>query len=250
MAVREQRVAIVTGGSRGIGRRIAERLAQEGFGVVVDYASGQTAAEGVVAGIVASGGTAIAVQADVSDEAAVDALFSAAEQEFGGIDVLVHAAALLTTAPLVDLATDEIDRLLRTNLRGTLVINRLAAKSIRPGGAIVNISSAITKTLAPGYTVYGATKAGVETITTILARELKGRDITVNAVAPGPTETEMFLADLTNSDNGKAMRQGLVDAVPLERIGTPDDIAEVVLALAGPVRWVNGQTIHASGGLI
>ena len=141
-------------------------------------------------------------------------------------------------------ASASLDRLLRTNLRGTLVINRLAAKSIRPGGAIVNISSAITKTLAPGYTVYGATKAGVETITTILARELKGRDITVNAVAPGPTETEMFLADLTNSDNGKAMRQGLVDAVPLERIGTPDDIAEVVLALAGPVRWVNGQTIH------
>jgi 3-oxoacyl-[acyl-carrier protein] reductase len=246
----DQQAAIVTGGSRGIGARIAERLAGNGHPVIVSYQNGAAAAERVVAAIIAAGGQAAAVQADVADEASVAELFASAEREFGAVGLVVHAAAVLTTKPLVELGLDEIDAMLRTNLRGTLIVNRQAAKSVRAGGAIINISTAVTRNFAPGYTAYGATKAGLEAITAILARELKGRDITVNAIAPGPTNTEMFAADLASSPDGAAMRQAIVDMIPLGRVGEPDDIADLVLALAGPVRWVNGQTIHASGGLV
>ena len=249
MSSQDSRVAIVTGGSRGIGARIAERLAGEGYAVVVAYQHGKDAAEAVVDTIGARA-KALAVRADVADEVAIADLFGIAEREFGGVDVIVHAAATLTTKSLVDLDVDEIDDMLRTNLRGTLVVNRQAAKSLRAGGAIVNISSAIAKNFAPGYTAYGATKAGLEAVTKILSRELAGRDITVNAVAPGPTETEMLRTDLANTGDAVAAREAVIGITPLGRIGTPDDIAEVVLALAGPVRWVNGQTIHASGGIV
>ncbi|MEU3983954.1 SDR family oxidoreductase [Streptomyces sp. NPDC026672] len=250
MSAQDRRVSIVTGGSRGIGRRIAERLAERGDAVVVAYQNGASAADDVVSGIIAAGGAAISVQSDVADEASVSGLFDKAKAEFGGVDTVVHAAAVLTTKPLVDLTVDEMDAMLHTNLRGTLLVDRAAASTLRAGGSIVNISTAVTKNFAPGYTAYGATKAGLEAITKILAKELAGRDITVNAVAPGPTETEMFARDLADSGDGAAMRQALVDMIPLRRIGTPDDIAEAVLALTGPVRWVNGQTVHTSGGLV
>lgn len=246
----DRRVAIVTGGSRGIGRRIVERLAQAGHAVLISYRSEQASAEEVVAGITAAGGKARAVRADVADAAAIARLFDVAEREFGGVDVVVHAAAILITKPLVDLSLDEVDRMLSTNLRGALVVNQQAARRVRSGGSIINLSSAITKGTAPGYSVYAATKAGLEAMTVTLARELRGRDITVNAVAPGPTDTDMFATDLTASGAGDAVRQAIVDATPLGRIGRPNDAAEVVLALAGPLRWVHGQAIHASGGLV
>jgi 3-oxoacyl-[acyl-carrier protein] reductase len=192
---RTHRVAIVTGGSRGIGRRIAERLAHEGYAVLISYRNEQAHAEAVIAGIAETGGTARAERADVADETAVARLFEAAERKFGGIDVVVHAAAVLTTKPLVDFGFDEMDRMLHTNLRGAFIVNQQAARRIRSGGAIINISSAITKGTAPGYSVYAATKAGLEAMTVTLAREMRGRDITVNVVAPGPTETDMLSAE-------------------------------------------------------
>ncbi len=244
------KVAIVTGGSRGIGRRIAERLAQAGHAVLISYRSGAEQANEVAAGITDAGGTAHAMRADVSDDAEVAELFDTAERDFGGTDIVVHAAAVMITKPLVDLSVDEIDAMLSTNLRGALLVNRQAVSRVRAGGAIVNISSAITKGTAPGYSVYAATKAGLEAMTVTLAKELRGRDVTINVVAPGPTDTGMLAADLADSGNAGAVRQAIVDATPLGRIGRPDDAAEVVLALAGSIRWVHGQVIHASGGLV
>lgn len=244
-----RRTAIVTGGSRGIGRRLAERLAEAGHAVVVGYAHAAAEADAVVAGIREAGGKAVAVQADVADETAARALFDAAEAAFGGVDLVVNGAGVLTARPLVDLSLDEIDAMLRTNLRGAIVVGREAARRIRPGGALITLSSAITRNLAPGYGVYAATKAGLEALTVVLARELAGRDITVNAVAPGPTDTDMLAADLTGGGDPDAARQAIVGMTPLGRIGRPDDIAEVVLALAGPVRWIHGQVIHVSGGI-
>jgi 3-oxoacyl-[acyl-carrier protein] reductase len=240
-----QRVAIVTGGSRGIGRQTVTRLARDGFAVVVAYAGRTADAEAAVAAVVDAGGRAIAVQADVADEAAVAALFDRAEQEFGGIDVVVHAAGVMNDpTPLVDMSLDELDRIFRTNVRGTFAVSQQAARRVRGGGAIINFSSSVTRLRQPGYTAYGASKGAVDTMTLILARELRGRDITVNAVAPGPTATALFL-------DGKPpeLIDRLASAAPLERLGEPADIAEVVAFLAGPGRWVNGQIVFTNGGI-
>jgi 3-oxoacyl-[acyl-carrier protein] reductase len=240
-----QKVAIVTGGSRGIGRQTVSRLAQDGFAVVVVYAGRTADADAAVEEVTAKGGRAIAVQADIADEQAVAAVFDRAEQEFGGIDVVVNAAGIMNSpTPLVDLSLDELDRILRTNVRGTFVVSQQAARRVRRGGAIINFSSSVTRLRQPGYSPYGASKGAVDTMTLILARELRGRDITVNAVAPGPTATALFL-------DGKPQEviDGLAKAAPLERLGEPDDIAEVVAFLAGPARWVNGQVLYANGGI-
>ncbi|MEJ1104406.1 SDR family NAD(P)-dependent oxidoreductase [Kribbella sp. CCNWLW197] len=184
-----ERVAIVTGGSSGIGREAATRLGQDGYAVVIGYGGNQVAAEETVKEVEQAGGRAIAVRADVADETAVAALFDRAEQEFGGIDVVVNAAGIMPLAPLADLDLDVFDRVVRTNLRGTFVVDQQAVRRVRGGGAIVNVSSSLTKLARPGYSAYSATKGGVEAVTLILARELRGRDITVNTVAPGPTAT-------------------------------------------------------------
>jgi 3-oxoacyl-[acyl-carrier protein] reductase len=245
-ATTTERVAIVTGGSRGIGRETAARLGRDGYAVVVTYSGSPAEADQAVKEVEQSGGRAIAVQADVADENAVSALFDRAEEAFGGVDVVVHAAGIMPLSPLSDLDLNVFDQVIRTNLRGTFVVDQQAARRVRRGGAIINFSSSLTILARPGYSAYAASKGGVEAITLILARELRGRDITVNAVAPGPTATSLFL-----DGKDEATIERLAKQPPLERLGTPADIAEVVAFLAGPGgRWVNGQVVRANGGIV
>lgn len=243
MASTQDRVTIVTGGSGGIGRTSAERLAADGLAVVVHYSGNRDRANDTVESIVSNGGSALAIGGDVADEHAMAALFDTAEQEFGGVDVLVHSAGIMPLSPIAELDLDVFDQVQRTNVRGTFVVDQLAAQRMREGGAIINFSTSVTRLQIPGYGAYAASKGAVEAITLILARELRGRDITVNAISPGPTATPLFF-------EGKTQEQidGISSANPMERLGTPDDIAEVVSFLAGPARWVNGQTLYANGG--
>jgi 3-oxoacyl-[acyl-carrier protein] reductase len=246
MSTTSQRVAVVTGASRGIGRAIAERLAADGLSVVVNYASGSAAADETVQAITVAGGHAVAVAADVADETAVAAMFDRARDELGGVDVVVHSAGRLALSTIADLDLDELDALHRTNIRGAFVVAQQAAGRRRGGGAVVSLSTSVVGSQFPTYGAYAASKGAVEAMTLILARELRGRDITVNAVAPGPTATALFL-------DGKTQEQidGLAKVPPLERLGTPEDIAGVVAFLAGPDgHWVNGQTLRANGGMI
>lgn len=243
---RSQRVAIVTGGSRGIGRAISTRLAREGFAVVVNSATGGDAAAATIEDIERAGGRAIAVQADVADEHAVAAMFDQAEDEFGGVDVVAHSAGRLALSSIADQDLDVLDTLHRTNIRGTFVVAQQAARRLRTGGAFIGMSTSVVGTQFPTYGAYVASKSAVEGMTLILAKELRGRDVTANVVAPGPTGTDLFL-------DGKTTEQidALAKAVPLERLGAPDDIAGVVAFLAGPDgHWVNGQVLRANGGLV
>lgn len=239
------RVAIVTGASGGIGRAVAVRLAQEGMAVAVHYAGNRSRAQETVDEVANAGGRAIVVAADVADENEVTAMFDRVEAEFGGVDVVVNTAGLMLLAPLIDLDFDDFDRMHRTNVRGTFVVSQQAARRVRAGGAIVNFSSSVVKIALPSYTAYAATKGAVDAMTLILAKELRGRDITVNTVAPGPTATPLFLDGKPQEvvDNLKSMS-------PLERLGEPADIAEAIAFLAGPARWINGQVIYANGGVI
>src|SRR5262249_10918803 len=180
-----KRVAIVSGGSGGIGSEVSKRLAADGVAVVVAYAGNKQPADAVVAAIREEGGDATAVRADVADETDVAKLFDAAEEAYGGGDGVVHTAGIMPPSPLAELDLDVLDRILRTNLRGTFVVDREAAKRVRSGGAIINFSSSAVKLALPSYAGYAATKGGVDAITRILDKELRGRDITVNAVAPG-----------------------------------------------------------------
>src|SRR3954466_14561210 len=242
----EQRVAIVTGGSRGIGRQIAQQLAADGFAVVAGYAGNKDAADEAVRAIEEAGGTAYAARADVADETEVAALFDQAEATYGGVDAVVHAAGRMPLSPIADLDLAELDALYRTNIRGTFVVDQQAARRLRPGGALVNLSSSVVGLAFPGYGAYAASKGAVEAVTLVLARELRGRDVTVNAVAPGPTATDLFL---DGKDEETVAR--LAAQPPLERLGTPQDIASVVSFLVSPAgHWVNGQVLRANGGII
>ncbi|UWX98722.1 SDR family oxidoreductase [Arthrobacter zhaoxinii] len=238
------RVALVTGGSGGIGAAVVRRLAADGYSVGVHYARNNLTADRVVADAAAAGGHGLAVGGDVGDEADMAAAFDAVETAFGGIDVVVNAAGIMLLGPIAELSLADLDRMHHTNIRGTFVVSQQAARRIRPGGAIINFSTTVTRTQYPGYGAYVASKAAVEGMTLILARELKGRNITVNAVAPGPTATALFL---DGKDDATITR--LAEAPPLERLGEPGDIAETVAFLAGPGRWVNGQVVFANGGL-
>ena len=236
---------LVTGASRGIGRAIATELAAAGQAVVVGYAGNEAAAKEVVDEIAAAGGRAVAGQADVADEHAVAALFDTATDAFGGVDVVVNSAGRMALSPIADLDLHELDALHRTNIRGTFVMSREAARRARPGGAIVNFSTTQVVLQFPTYGAYAASKGAVEAMTLSLARDLRGRDVTANAVAPGATATDMFL-------DGKS--EELVDRLskqaPLERLGHPEDIAELVAFLASPAgHWVNGQVVRANGGM-
>ncbi len=237
-------VALVIGGSGGIGSSVVERLARDGFAVVVHYAGNAARAEEMAEGIRTEGGRAIAVGGDVADELAMAAAFAAVEREYGGIDVVVNTAGIMILSPIATMDLDDLDRMHRTNIRGTFVVSQLAANRLRAGGALINFSTTVTRTHFPSYAGYVASKAAVESMTLILARELRGRDITVNAVAPGPTATPLFL---DGKDEGTIAN--LTKAAPLERLGQPEDIAESVAFLAGPARWVNGQVVYVNGGL-
>jgi 3-oxoacyl-[acyl-carrier protein] reductase len=237
------RVALVTGGSRGIGREIARRLAAEKYAVAIAYVSNTAEADQVAAEIAGHGGQALAIQLDVADEQAVDAAFTRIEQAYGGLDVVVNAAGIMPLAPLAELDLNVLDRVYRTNIRGTFAVSQQAVRRLRGGGAIINFSSSVTRLAPPGYGAYAASKGAIEALTLILARELRGRDITVNTVAPGPTATALYFEGKDQATIDRAAA-----AAPLERLGAPADIAEVVAFLAGPARWINGQTIFANGG--
>lgn len=246
MSTQPSKVAIVTGASRGIGAAIAQRLARDGFSVVVNYAGDTKSAESLIKQIEGTGGKAIAVKADVADAAAVRALFDAAEKAFGGVDVLVNNAGIMQLAKIADATDEQFDRQVAINIKGTFNGLREAGRRLRNGGRIINFSTSVVGTKLESYGIYTATKAAVESLTAILSKEMRGRSITVNAVAPGPTATELFLT-------GKSPE--LIDRMakmpPLERIATPDEIAGVVSFLAGPDGgWVNGQVLRANGGLI
>ena len=240
------KVAIVTGASRGIGSAIAKRLASDGFAVVVNYAGGSAEAETLVKQIEEAGGKAISVQADVSDARAVERMFDAAESAYGRIDLLVNNAGIMKLAALAESDDTLFDSQVAINLKGSFNTLRQAAKRLRNGGRIINLSSSVVGLYQPSYAVYAATKAGVEAMTHVLAKELRGRNITVNAVAPGPTATALFL-------DGKPQQviEHLTKLAPLERLGQPEDIANTVAFLAGPDGgWVNGQVLRANGGII
>jgi len=242
----EQQVAIVTGGSRGIGRATAVKLAAEGTAVVVGYAGGAAEAAKVVDEITAAGGRAVAAGADVADEKAVAAMFDLAQETYGGVDVVVNSAGIMPLSTVAELDLEVLDRIYRTNIRGTFVVLREAARRLRDGGSIVTVSTSQVGLRFPTYGPYVASKSAVEAVTLVLARELRGRNITVNSVAPGPTATDLFL---TGKD--QATIDNLAKLPPLERLAEAGDIADVIAFLAGPHgHWVNGQVVRANGGIV
>jgi 3-oxoacyl-[acyl-carrier protein] reductase len=242
----ENRVAIVTGGSRGIGRAVALTLAARGAAVVVGYAGRADRAAEVVDEITAAGGRAVAAGGDVGDEHVVAAMFDLAEREFGGVDTVVNSAGIMKLTPIADLDLDDLDRMHRTNIRGTFVVAREAARRLRDGGSFVMLSTSVVGLQLPSYGGYVASKGAVEGLTLILARELRGRNITVNTVAPGPTATDFFF-----EGKDQATIDRMAAQPPLERLGTPEDIAAVVAFLTAPEgHWVNGQVVRANGGII
>ncbi len=240
----DQRVALVLGGSGGIGRSIVEKLAEEGYAIGIHYSSSKTNAKQLEASIVARGGQAISVGGDVANEIEMSMAFDQVEKAFGSIDVVINTTGIMLLSPIAELDLNDLDRMHRTNIRGTFVVSQLAAQRVNKGGAIINFSTTVTRSQFPNYGAYVASKAAIESISMILARELRGKDITVNTVAPVPTATPLFL-------NGKDEHQiqHLANAVPLERLGEPNDISEVVAFLAGPARWINGQVLFVNGGL-
>jgi 3-oxoacyl-[acyl-carrier protein] reductase len=241
-----ERVAIVTGASRGIGRAIASRLAKSGFAVIVNHAGPPDDAEDLVSEIDAAGGRARAVQADVSSATEMRALFDGAEREFGSVDVLVNNAGIMKLTAVAETDDDAFDRTIAVNFKGAFNGMREAARRLRDGGRIVNISSSVVGLYQPRYALYAAIKAGVEAMARVLAKELGPRGITVNAVAPGPVATKLFLGA-----NPPEQVERIKAMNPLGRLGEPGDIAGVAAFLAGPDGgWVNGQVLRANGGVI
>ena len=239
-----KKTALITGASRGIGRAVAERLANEGFTVIVNYAGNTASAEETVNAIEAIGGKAIAIQADVANEADVARLFNDAKAVNGQLDVVVHSAGIMPMAKITLEGLADFDKVIRTNLRGAYLVLAHAAQSLTDGGRIIALSTSVIAKSFPSYGPYIASKAGVEGLVHVLANELRGRNITVNAVAPGPTGTDLFF-------NGKSDEQinAIAKLAPLERIGTPEEIANVVATLAGPDgSWINSQVIRVNGG--
>lgn len=242
------KVAIVTGASRGIGRAIALRLAQDKIAVVVNYAHRASDADDVVQAIEAAGGRAIALQGDVANANNCARLFDATEAEYGGVDIVINNAGVIQPGTTMLADTDDAlyERIFAINTRGTFNMLRLAATRMRANGRIVNFSSSVIGLALPGYAIYAGSKAAVETFTNIFAKELRGKGISVTAVAPGPTATDLFMEGKTPE-----LVERLGKMAPLERLGTPDDIADTVAFLVGPQgAWVNGQTLRVNGGIV
>lgn len=238
------KVAIVTGSSKGIGMHIAKSLADAGASVVVNYASDQTGADRVVSEIIASGGDAIAIRADVSKTADVKALFDTAIAKFGKVDLLINNAGIAIYKLIKDTTDDDFDRIFDINVRGVFLTLREAATRLENGGRIINLSSSVTRLMMPSYGTYSATKAAVEQMTRIFAKEVGLRGITVNSISPGPTNTELFTA----GKNDETIKR-LASMAALGRIGEPDDIARVVLFLASEeAAWLTAQNLGVNGG--
>ena len=241
------KTAVVTGASRGIGKAVALRLAADGASVVVNYRTGEKEALGVVDEIETGGGKAAAVEADASTTAGIRSLFDAAEKHFGAADILVNNAgiSLHRLIPVAEVTEEQFDKVFSVNCRGVFICLKEAARRIPDGGRIVNISSTLTAMALPGYSVYAASKAAVEMFTRILSKELEGRNITVNAISPGPVDTELF-----NRGKTEEVKQKMAAMTPLKRLGVPGDIAAVVAFLVGEDGgWVNGQVVRANGGM-
>ncbi|WP_404423625.1 SDR family oxidoreductase [Thalassospira australica] len=241
----ETRTAIITGAARGIGVALVKRLTQDGYAVVINYANSATSADALVDELTASGHQAMAIKADITKADAVKHMFDHAETRFGGVDVIVNNAGVMTTQPISEMSDAVYDTMMDTNVRGTFNMLREAAKRLRNDGRVINFSTSALHLKLPGYAVYNATKAAVEAMTGVYAKELRGRNITVNAVAPGPVATELFLNGKTDEQIAQFSKMP-----PIERLGQPEDIAGVVSFLAGPDSgWINGQTLRANGGL-
>lgn len=245
MKTLENKVALVTGGSRGIGAAIAVELAKRGAAVIVNYAGNKDAADKIVASIVAANGRAIAVQADVSNKNDVKRLFEQSIVAFKKIDILVNNAGILIVKPLKDFSDEEFEKQFNINVKGTFNTLREAALQLADNGAIINFSTTVTRTNFPGYAIYAGTKAAIDQFTRIFAKEVGSRGITVNSVQPGPTATDLFLEGKSEETISK-----LAGANPFNRLGTPEDIAKVAAFLASDdAKWISGQNIGANGAM-
>lgn len=240
------KVAIVTGSSRGIGAATARRLARDGYAVAVNCVRNRDLAAQVAEGIVQAGGRAIWVQADVADPAAVRRLFDAAESAFGGIDVVVSNAGVMRLASFRDMSDADFAHMMDVNVKGSFHVLREAARRVRDGGRIFALSSSITQLRTPTYGPYAASKAAQELYANVLAKELEGRMISVNALAPGVVNTTLFTDGKTPQ-----MIAGFAQRTPHKRLGEPEDIAGVIAALcSADGGWINGQTVFANGGIV
>jgi 3-oxoacyl-[acyl-carrier protein] reductase len=239
-----KKIAIVVGATGGIGHAVALRLAKDRFSIAGSYAGNAASGEELVAAIKSTGGAAIAVKADVTNAADVERLFKATLDTFGRIDAVVHTAGIMPMSKIAEGDVELFDRVISTNLRGTFLVLSQAAKHVSEGGRILAFSSSVLAKSFPGYGPYCASKGGVEALVHVLANELRGRNITVNAVSPGPTGTPLFL-----KGKSQALIDELAKMAPLERLGTPEDICDAVSFLAGPDGgWINAQVIRANGG--
>jgi 3-oxoacyl-[acyl-carrier protein] reductase len=239
-----RRTALITGASGGIGKAVAKRLARDGFDLVVHYAGNLLKAEELVAEVKQAGAKAIAVKADVANATEVESLFKRALEQFEDIHVVIHSAGIMPLFPISSGDVESFDKVISTNLRGTFLVLSQAAQHISEGGRIMAFSSSVVAKSFPNYGAYIASKSGVEGLVHVLANELRGRNITVNAIAPGPTGTDLFLRG-----KGEELIKQLANLAPLERLGTPEDIAGVVSFLSGPDGgWVNAQILRANGG--